>query len=250
MQELRHMEIDFEITRGIPLHRALRHAELWTSPEEIRRKNRSAQVWNRSTRVSRFDIFLSHTWRTKGRWKILALTLQTGWLHALFCWFMALAIMLSLRGLDMISDPWKNNLFLGGQRSEVPMSPWTNITAELALMLGLVLSPYLPLKTDMCFLDVACIHQGRDELFERGIYSIGGCLSVTQELRILYTPEYLSSLWCVFELVGFRTVKPEGKLCLSPLFIERSTVTGVLMMGCAIVLISQSFASLCHTYGA
>ena len=233
MTDMSHMEIDYEITRGIPLHRALRHSELWTSPHEIRRRNRAADVWKLSTRVSTFDIFLSHTWKTKGRWKVLALTMQTGWLHGLLGWCIGLAVMLCLRALDIIDDPWQDVIFsIAGNDIPVGLTPWSVVLAGVSMILGLCLAPYLPFKTKHCFLDIACIHQEEHELFERGLYGIGGCLAVAKELRVLYSPEYLSSLWCWFELVGFRKANPEGKLVLAPLFIERSAAICVLIMWC------------------
>eukprot|EP00438_Fugacium_kawagutii_P021753 Skav206710 [mRNA] locus=scaffold99:304076:305722:+ [translate_table: standard] len=235
MITMKHMEIDEEVTRGIALQRALRCPELWTSPQEIRRKNRTAGVWNLSKRVSSFDIFLSHTWRTKGKWKVLALLMQSGWLHGLLGWSIGLAVMLCLRSFEIVSDPWNSVLAAGNQARSTPLSLWTVVAAELLLLIGLVLSPYFPFKTQMCFLDVACIHQGQSEMFERGICGIGGCLTVAKELRVLYTSQYLSSLWCVFELVGFRRVNPEGKLNFSPLFMEQSCVICACIMFCTVL---------------
>ena len=237
MMTMRHVEIDFEILRGIPLHRALRQPELWTSPHEIRRTNRAAQVWDRSTKVSSLDIFLSHSWKSKGRWKVLALMMQTGWLHGLLGWSVGLAVMLFLRAFEMVSDTWKNiDFVVAGHHITADLSIWTVISAEVFMVLGLCLSPYMPLKTQMCFLDVACIHQDQPDMFERGLYSIGGCLSVAKELRVLYSPEYLSSLWCWFELVGFRKANPEGKLVFAPLFIERSAAICALIEFCFAIL--------------
>ena len=236
MTDMSHMEIDYEITRGIPLHRALRHSELWTSPHEIRRRNRAADVWKLSTRVSTFDIFISHTWKTKGRWKVLALMLQSGWLHGLLGWSLGLAVMLLLRAFDIVDDPWDNVVYvIAGKQLPVSLTPWTVILAEVSMIMGFCLAPYLPYKTTHCFLDVACIHQEEHELFERGLYGIGGCLAVAKELRVLYSPEYLSSLWCWFELVGFRKANPEGKLVLAPLFIERSAPVCFLITWCTAI---------------
>ena len=132
MTESRHVESEYEIMRGISLHRALRHSELWTSPHEIRRRNLSAQVWDLSKPVSKFDTFLSHTWRTKGRWKVLALMMQTGWLHALFAWFVGVAVMLSLRAFDIVHDPWQNENSIIAPAEGFPVSygPWTVISEE------------------------------------------------------------------------------------------------------------------------
>lgn len=55
---------------------------------------------------------------------------------------------------------------------------------------------------------------------ERGIYGIGGILSVLKELRVLWSEPYLSRLWCVFELAAFRKANPGGKITLAPLFVE------------------------------
>eukprot|EP00435_Cladocopium_sp_Y103_P038152 s3009_g10.t1 len=239
MMTMRHMEIDFEILRGIPLHRALRQPELWTSPHEIRRTNRAAQVWDLSTRVSSLDIFLSHSWKSKGRWKVLALMMQTGWLHGLLGWSVGLAVMLFLRAFEIVSDTWKNvDFIIAGRQITTNLSIWTLISAEVSMVLGICLAPYVPFKTQMCFLDVACIHQDQLDMFERGLYSIGGCLSAAKELRVLYSPEYLSSLWCWFELVGFRRANPEGKIVFAPLFIERSAAICALIEFCFAILIN------------
>lgn len=64
--------------------------------------------------------------------------------------------------------------------------------------MGLLLSPYRPGdQGDVCFIDVACIHQTDVELMHRGIRSIGGFLLAARELRILWSSTYLTRLWCV-----------------------------------------------------
>lgn len=73
----------------------------------------------------------------------------------------------------------------------------------------------------ICFLDVACIHQTDHELMERGVYGLGAFLKRSKELRILWSPPYLTRLWCIFELAAFRTANPNGTITLTPL-IESS----------------------------
>ena len=46
----------------------------------------------------------------------------------------------------------------------------------------------------MCFLDVVSINQVDPELMDRGIYGLGGFLAASSELRILWSPPYLSRL--------------------------------------------------------
>ena len=43
-----------------------------------------------------------------------------------------------------------------------------------------------------CFLDVASINQSDETLKERGIYGLGGFLKASKELRIMWSPPYLS----------------------------------------------------------
>ena len=86
-----------------------------------------------------------------------------------------------------------------------PIGPWMLILSAAGTILGLICSPYLPhcRARDRCFVDVACIHQADEVLMKEGIKSIGGFLSVSRELRILWSPVYLSRLWCVTRHVPF-----------------------------------------------
>ena len=49
---------------------------------------------------------------------------------------------------------------------------------------------------DTCFIDAACVHQADETLMKRGIHGIGGFLLVSKELRIIWSPVYLTRLWC------------------------------------------------------
>ena len=77
------------------------------------------------------------------------------------------------------------------------LGPWAMLFGPCGLILGLMLSPYLPRWTsDLCFIDAACVDQDNALLKERGIRGIGGFLLVSKELRILWSKAYLSRLWC------------------------------------------------------
>lgn len=113
---------------------------------------------------------------------------------------------------------------------DAPISPWVIIAGWFSMILGVCSSPYLSLRRQICFLDMTSIHQSDNELLQRGIYSIGGCLSVSKELRVLYSPPYFGSLWCLFELVAFRNSNPTGKINFLPLFLERSVLVGACIL--------------------
>eukprot|EP00439_Symbiodinium_sp_Y106_P023981 s5031_g2.t3 len=44
------------------------------------------------------------------------------------------------------------------------------------------------------------------------------------ELRVLWTPPYLTRLWCIFELAAYRVANPTGRITLTPIFIEHSVL--------------------------
>ncbi len=86
-------------------------------------------------------------------------------------------------------------MILAGVEYAFPTSPWVMIFGPICIILGVCASLLVPLRSQLCFLDMTSIHQSNPKLLERGIYGIGGFLSVSKELRVLYTPPYFTSLW-------------------------------------------------------
>jgi len=104
------------------------------------------------------------------------------------------------------------------------MGFWVFGSSFFALCLGFFLVPYWPnacVRSDLSFFDVASIDQSDRLLMERGIYGIAGFLSISQELRILWSGPHFSRLWCVFELAAYKKVNPEGMISFKPLFVEK-----------------------------
>lgn len=72
-------------------------------------------------------------------------------------------------------------------------------------MIPFLLAPWMPLaKQRFAFVDVASIHQVDEDMKERGIYGLGGFLKASKELRILWSPPYLTrqlnfEYWISFE---------------------------------------------------
>ena len=254
MLEMKHMEVDHEIMRGVPLH--------WLLPQS---RSLDFSRWNQAQELDRKS--LEPLWAGVKPWCILVTYMEIQgqvesacFDHAILVGFMdfwlgfvGVALLLCFRAFDVIPDVWENVvIFLDGSEITISMEPWTVMSGGVFMVMGLCISPFLPLKTKICYLDAACIHLAHGELFERGVYSIGGCLSVAKELRVLYFPEYLSSLWCLFEIVGFRKANPDGKLVFSPLFIERSVAICVILVWCIFliieVVVSQTPAALRQRY--
>lgn len=233
IEKMEQLAVDHEIVRGIPLRESLKNfGRLWRwSPLDLVEEDRK-KLWNRSKKVTGFDVFLSHTWLTKGRWKVLTLLLRSGWHIMLLGWLVAtiLAILLCLNGVLPMAAVW--HVSLDDWNGDCGMGYWIWIVGMSGGFLGLFLSVYIPgsiSKSEVCFLDVVSIHQTDSALMERGIYGLGGFLKVAKELRVLWSPPYLSRLWCVFELAAYRTANPTGKIVLNPLFIE--SVCTIMFLG-------------------
>ncbi|CAE7947358.1 Calmodulin [Symbiodinium sp. KB8] len=221
---LGHLEVDTEIARGLSLRESLRQGgRLWlTAPGDLSDKSR-AELWSRSRPVQHFDMFISHTWKTSGKWKLLSLLFHSGSQKVLVIWFTTVIAVLSLTILGVLPAPWRIEAHAMEFKAMCPVGPWIELASFVATFAGFIASPYLPSMPrprDTCFLDVASIHQTDQRLMERGVYGIGGFLRISRELRVLWSTPYLSRLWCVFELAAFRTANPEGKITLAPLFVE------------------------------
>ena len=97
MQSLSQLEVDQDIFRSIPMRQTLRGGgRLWRkSPLDLPEEARKA-LWEQSRPAASLDVFLSHTWRTSGRWKVVALLLQSGWTFLLLSWMGFLVIIVAL----------------------------------------------------------------------------------------------------------------------------------------------------------
>ena len=192
LEKSKHLDIDEEILRGADLHRTLRHfGKVWQKPpSHLNHRDRTA-LWSYSTPVRGFDTFLSHTWLTPGRWKVLALTLQGGWPVMLMCWAIVTALTTALYAFGIISMPYTITAHYEDFQKVCPLGPWLVLSGFPALMLGMVVSPYVPIAQQIAFVDMFSIHQTDPELMERGIYGIGGCLRRSQQLKVLWSPPYL-----------------------------------------------------------
>ncbi|CAE7477754.1 unnamed protein product [Symbiodinium sp. CCMP2456] len=107
-----------------------------------------------------------------------------------------------------------------GFQAPCAFAPWVFLTGTLAMPVFLLTFPYCSCASPKCFLDVVSIHQTDRALKMRGVYGLGGFLKVSEEMRVLWSPPYLTRLWCVFELAAFRKANPSKPLCLKPLFVE------------------------------
>ena len=174
------LEVDHEL-RAIPLRKSLRLArKIWFGGK--------CDLSKEAVAVQGYDIFVSHTWFTKGLWKVLSLVFQFGLPWLFVFWFLGVCLAIALCMLDILPMPHVRML------ENIPCStgPWVLIFSAVGSALGLLLSFLIGGPNEMCFIDKVSIHQTDQELKEEGIYGIGGALRCTKELRILWSTPYLS----------------------------------------------------------
>eukprot|EP00913_Durusdinium_trenchii_P000002 g2.t1 len=143
---------------------------------------------------------------------------------------------------------WK----LRNYAAEIDWHIWGSSLAPAVSVMCFLITPYMPCMRDKhCFLDVASINQSDETLKERGIYGLGGFLKASKELRIMWSPPYLSRLWCIFEVAAYRMANPNGKISVRPLFVEITVLaswTGVLLTN-AFLNLTMAFTTIGATFG-
>ncbi|CAK9112400.1 Uncharacterized protein SCF082_LOCUS52111 [Durusdinium trenchii] len=229
MRKTQDLEVDAEMVRGIPLQLALRSLgkAFRRSPESMT-EEQCARLFEQTTGVEQFDLFISHTWQTPGRWKYLSFILQSSWKLCISLWLILALVAWLLCIYDLFPMPFQytsSSVVQADSQTDVeiecPLGILILVTPILASFIGCLAYPYLPcVRSKFCFYDAASIHQADPVLMRRGIYGIGGFLRVSKELRVLWSPPYLERLWCVFELAAYRHANPKGKLVFAPLFVE------------------------------
>lgn len=143
--QMPHFDVDPELLRGIELRQSLRRfGKLWReSPLDLQIQER-AGLWERSKPVQSYDVFLSHTWLTPGRWKVLALVIQCGWKQIILVWCICISVLGII--VVVVEPPMPFRYISGtlGFTTPCPFGPWMLSGSFVAMMLGLALVPYTP----------------------------------------------------------------------------------------------------------
>ncbi|CAE6950541.1 unnamed protein product [Symbiodinium sp. CCMP2456] len=216
------LALDDEIARAVPLADTLRAlGYLWRLHPNKMSQDQLLKLWQHSKKASSFDAFVSHTWWTPGYQKFISLLLRFYWHYAVVAAVAASVVIMIMYRLDMLPMPLRFASQYTLFPRVIPCGPWGTLFAFVVSLVALLCAPLLPCPSFDIFYDVACIHQTDPVMRERGVYGIGGYMTVSKELRILWSVPYLSRLWCIFELAGYRRANPNGKIVFQPLMVER-----------------------------
>ncbi|CAE7569258.1 unnamed protein product, partial [Symbiodinium sp. CCMP2456] len=228
LESLTNPKLEQGMIRAITLRKSIRQmGRLWRRPLLPMPEERLMDLYEWSHPAEEYDYFLSHTWETWGGLKYISLLMHSSHRFLLGCWLSAVVLCWCVCLMDLLPTFGHVNpeaLDWWAEGEGCPTGPWIICSGFISVIVGLLLAPYLPdscSRSDHCFMDAVCIHQADPEKKRQGIDAIAGFLSVSRQLRILWSPSYLSRLWCVFEIAAYRKVNPRGQVVLAPLFLER-----------------------------
>jgi len=223
-EDLRHslsMKIDCDLLRGVSLATCLsawgRH---WSSSSGTSMYQAGSRDYSLSFVVSEFATFISHDWQSSRWLKFLTL---------LWIFYLRSATITSL----VVAVVWGSLMGLG----LVPPVIWTIFIPWFVFFFvlcfwqrarGLIRSPVV------VFMDKLCISQDNLELKAKGIQGLGAFLDCSKTLTILWSPQYFTRLWCVYELATYLRedkVKPVNLMPVAmSVVILLMCISGMLMI--------------------
>ena len=177
-------DIDSAQLRGVPLDLCLQG---WGKHFHAGRKSNDYHL---SKRVDQIDAFLSHDWKT-GRWlKTLTLLLYFNSVPAAVASLLTCIVVCVLIIFKLLPGGWVVGTLLTHAAFWVIFAFWQRLRALFR-------------SQSVVFLDRLCISQHDEHLKKEGILGLGGFLSKSQKLVVLWSPRYFTRLWTAFELASF-----------------------------------------------
>eukprot|EP00440_Ansanella_granifera_P032467 gb/GFBE01035227.1/.p1 GENE.gb/GFBE01035227.1/~~gb/GFBE01035227.1/.p1 ORF type:complete len:571 (+),score=99.62 gb/GFBE01035227.1/:1-1713(+) len=204
---------DSSILKGLRLSLALAwFGWVWRSRPQNSCQSTRLRLHALSEPVAVIDVFVSHAWASPGWSKYVALIgryRKRRLLYSMAVVFFAL-LFLRIEGLlPTIGNYVTAFDFLGKEAFEIHLEIIGACVAPAVGILVLLLTSAISgvgAKEPFLFLDQACINQDNDQLKRQGIAGLPYFLRKSKSLLILWTPQYFSRLWCVFELAAYMHV--------------------------------------------
>lgn len=191
-----------DILRGTSRATLLHRGSLFFKRGDIPGKKYQNLVYL-SGEVEELAEFVSHSWHS-ARWqKFICLTLYYNAVPAMICSFLssfASMIIFASGGLPP-QGSGKNVI----TQLKYEWGTWcVRIFGPVVFLLVLLkwqcIRDFLGVPQKLVFFDRVCIDQIDQERKRQGILSLGAFLARSRRMVILWSPEYLSRLWCVFEV--------------------------------------------------
>ncbi|GMI25434.1 hypothetical protein TrRE_jg12983, partial [Triparma retinervis] len=210
-----------DIRRGVPFSRAIANfgRVFRVHPNTLDHAAKTA-LYESSVPADFLDVFVSHSWSSPGYQKYISLLVcECGKPAIVAAVVSGLGVLLLQKFVAklpfMVVEGAFDPIFEVYQESQ----PWEFLTSFIAGLFVLLFYPLFPcVSTKFFFIDCMVIHQTDVELKMRGIKSLGGFVTISKYLYVMWDADYFSRLWCVYELAVFKCIhKDQHNIVLLPL---------------------------------
>jgi len=211
-------------------------------------REEAERLYALSFETANIERFISHSWSAArlGKWlalcDVLHRHLAIG--SALLWWLVTTLLAVSVR-------------FVTGQPRPYPLAIITFVLMP-AWLLFFLLVQNLEVVGSTCYLDKLCVHQFDDKLKLEGISALGDGLQVSRRLTILWSGDYFTRLWCIFEIAVFvASLKGDAAnrriefqpLWLPPFLLGLLACNVLVVLGSAMLEGSPVFSALMFALG-
>lgn len=192
-----------------------------------------------SRKVRHIDEFWSHDWASP-RWrKTIALLCLYNSGPALVATLLVCLAVTVLEATQLLGPGLRYDdvMDLGGTSVEVQQVLHPLVICPLLGLFALLFWQRLRgrlLRPRFVFFDKICIHQTNAEAKAQAILSLSGFLRSSQRLVILWTPRYLTRLWCVYEIASWIYLGKDFRCSVT--FVPVSLSFGILLTAGAVSL--------------
>ena len=172
------------------------------------------------------DNFISHSWRTHRIHKAAGLMLLFNGPLAACASVISAAFWFVMEMSNLVAPVAERDytLQLKGEGT-VKFAPYALLSVSSIFWLVLLHGQRL-VSAKQCFLDKLCISQDDPVLKQAGIRSLGAILDHSKQMTLLWSQEYFSRLWCVFEVSSLlRSETGASKLEFVPMALATATLS-------------------------
>ncbi|KAF4669403.1 hypothetical protein FOL47_002563 [Perkinsus chesapeaki] len=169
-----------------------------------------------SSPVDSIDIFLSHSWSASGFWKLVTL----------------LAFFNSPSVSAVIAWSYLGALIYFSIVSTTTFNIMGVVLVHVIFLIGLCIISHVMHRNTMVFFDKCCINQLDPVLKSDGISRLSDYVRASKKLVVLWSPDYLDRMWCVYELAVFLHTHTEADITVINLRYTKLS-TFVVLLKCS-----------------
>ena len=240
------------IRRGASVASALsKYGQIFTTnPDKLPYEQR-ARLFGRSEVVEQIDAFVSHSWGSPGYMKYMTLLLEEAAPYAIVTNCLASLLAAFFQGHVYEISFGTTRMTYGFEPFFTLLqvwSPWIWFAGIAAGYVTFLVVPALK-RRRFYFVDGLCISQTDPTLKLQGIRHLGGFVALSRSLLVMWDEQYLSRLWCVYELAVFRAVHPHRPVRLLPMRLSIAVAIICVTMLVGTGFYAVGYPSLCASLG-